>query len=436
MPSTPYDLVQDDQDLRVPLHAEQAFFHGITFQAKFVGWEEVPRPNTRAEIVQAMRRIRYECKVQNLKKRKVTIHISVNGVRVVLKKRRRKKKNWTNEPEEIELLNHPIYRIFYVSHDSSDLKIFSYIARDASTDTFKCSVFKSHKKSQAMRIVRTVGQAFEVCHKFNLHKNSLEPNDERSDISSSELLDVEQISEQQLSEDGERGGDNDTPKKEHLAITPDLSHTQPQRPNHLELMPSHSSLRKSNSLLCDVDDNPGSPSSPRSEITQLKDQLEAQALQTRQALGQLMLVREQLISETNARIEAQARTQQLLQQNRELLEHLASLGAYNEQQSAGLTSANIGMAPQLSSTAKVARWFQQLPWHTASLSRPESGFVSGDSRSEKYQEDHFYGGIAKETDDLCDEFLLVEGSSTIWTKLSAKKRRKLLGMRLGKVTTF
>lgn len=45
----------------------------------------------------------------------------------------------------------------------------------------------------------------------------------------------------------------------------------------------------------------------------------------------------------------QARTQQLLQQNRELLEHLASLGAYNEQQSAGLTSANIGMAPQVSS---------------------------------------------------------------------------------------
>jgi len=38
MPSTPYDLVQDDQDLRVPLHAEQAFFHGITFQAKVSHW--------------------------------------------------------------------------------------------------------------------------------------------------------------------------------------------------------------------------------------------------------------------------------------------------------------------------------------------------------------------------------------------------------------
>ncbi|XP_058987868.1 capon-like protein isoform X4 [Musca domestica] len=420
MPSTPYDLVQDDQDLRVPLHAEQAFFNGITFQAKFVGWEEVPRPNTRAEIVQAMRRIRYECKVQNLKKRKVTIHISVNGVRVVLKKRRRKKKNWTNDCEEIELLNHPIYRIFYVSHDSSDLKIFSYIARDASTDTFKCSVFKSHKKSQAMRIVRTVGQAFEVCHKFNIHKNSLDHTEERSDISSSELLDVETRSEQHVSDD-------DLHNKK--AVTPDLN--VPQRPNHLELIPQ-TNLSKSGSLMTDEDKSPTSPSSPSREINKLKDQLEQQAMQTRHALTQLMMVREQLISETNARIEAQARTQQLLQQNRELLEHLASLGAYNEQQAPGLTTANIGMAPQLSSTAKVARWFQQLPWNnTTSLSRPESGFVSGDSRSEKFPDDQQYF-----SEDLCDEFLLVEGSSTIWTKLSAKKRRKLLGMRLGKVTTF
>lgn len=39
----------------------------------------------------------------------------------------------------------------------------------------------------------------------------------------------------------------------------------------------------------------------------LSNQLEQQTLQTRQALAQLMLVREQLISETNARVEAQVR---------------------------------------------------------------------------------------------------------------------------------
>lgn len=32
----------------------------------------------------------YECKVQNLKKRKVAIHISVDGVKVSLKKKKRK----------------------------------------------------------------------------------------------------------------------------------------------------------------------------------------------------------------------------------------------------------------------------------------------------------------------------------------------------------
>ncbi|KAL5293178.1 NOS1AP family protein [Megaselia abdita] len=423
MPSTPYDLVEDDQDLRIPVHADQAFHHGITFNAKFIGWEEVPRPKNLSEIVQAMRRIRYDCKVQNLKKRKVTVNVSVNGVRVLLKKRRRKKKERKNEDdtEEIELMNHPIYRIFYVSHDCSDLKIFSFIARDPSSDTFKCSVFKSNKKSQAMRVVSTVGQAFEVCHQFNLQKNSLDNNDETSDLSF-ELYDSERRSQ---------NSDDDSSKKDQLAITPDISiQAPPQRPNHLELgthLNRSNNINNHKSSMSDGEKSPTSPtlSSSNNEVQKLKEQLEQQALQTRQALAQLIMVREQLISETNARMEAQARTQQLLQQNRELLEHLASLGAYTEPQQQSLTAANIAMAPQLSSTAKVARWFQQLPWNTASLSRPESGFVSGDSRSEKYHDD-----------DLCDEFLLVEGTSTLWTKLSAKKRRKLLGLRLGKVTTF
>lgn len=71
MPAQPYDLVKDDQDIRVPMYPEQAFYgNGITFQARLIGWQIVPRPSSRTEIVQAMRRIRYECKTQNAKKKK------------------------------------------------------------------------------------------------------------------------------------------------------------------------------------------------------------------------------------------------------------------------------------------------------------------------------------------------------------------------------
>lgn len=34
MPSQPYNLVKDEPDLRVPLHSDEAFFNGISFQAK------------------------------------------------------------------------------------------------------------------------------------------------------------------------------------------------------------------------------------------------------------------------------------------------------------------------------------------------------------------------------------------------------------------
>ncbi|KAI3368468.1 hypothetical protein L3Q82_025479 [Scortum barcoo] len=136
----------------------------------------------------------YEFKVKNIKKKKVNIVVSVDGVKVNLRKKK-KKKEWTWDESKMMVMQDPIYRyvsmtllcvsvledgaqsqiwvcgtsgkfasanqsrtrqsytkhfsemlIFYVSHDSQDLKIFSYIARDGQSNVFRCNVFKSKKK--------------------------------------------------------------------------------------------------------------------------------------------------------------------------------------------------------------------------------------------------------------------------------------------------
>ncbi|OXU25352.1 hypothetical protein TSAR_010633 [Trichomalopsis sarcophagae] len=145
-----YNLVHNDEyDTRIPLHSEEAFHRGIVFHAKFIGSMEVPRPTSRMEIVAAMRRIRYEFKAKGIKKKKVTLEVSVDGLKVTLRKKKfpilQKNHHYLDE-SKLALMHHPIYRIFYVSHDSHDLKIFSYIARDGSGNSFRCNVFKSSKK--------------------------------------------------------------------------------------------------------------------------------------------------------------------------------------------------------------------------------------------------------------------------------------------------
>ncbi|XP_023810152.1 carboxyl-terminal PDZ ligand of neuronal nitric oxide synthase protein isoform X1 [Oryzias latipes] len=354
---TKYNLVDDGHDLRIPLHNEEAFQHGINFEAKYIGSLDVTRPSSRVEIVAAMRRIRYEFKVKNIKKKKVNIVVSVDGVKVTLRKKK-KKKEWTWDESKMIVMQDPIYRIFYVSHDSQDLKIFSYIARDGQSNVFRCNVFKSKKKSQAMRIVRTVGQAFEVCHKLSLQhtqqnadgqedfkkigndssvpgvrayppvcvctffgsERELTGAEKTPTITEETDIDAEEVNQVPMAED--LNPDRGVTDLDATATTPEPNHSE-----NKQVSEEPSLLLNSPRMLLPASGtlSPGVPLSVHHQIQLLQQELQQQQQQTQVAVAQVHLLKDQLSVEATARLEAQARVHQLLLQNRDLLQHISLL---------------------------------------------------------------------------------------------------------------
>ncbi|NWY30992.1 CAPON protein, partial [Pheucticus melanocephalus] len=293
----------------------------------------------------------YEFKAKNIKKKKVNLIVSVDGVKVILKKKKKllslQKKEWAWDENKMLVMHDPIYRIFYVSHDSQDLKIFSYIARDGSSNVFRCNVFKSKKKSQAMRIVRTVGQAFEVCHKLSLQHTQQnadgqedadsERNGDDLDVPACRLSGVERAAASAEETDIDavelplpgadildfsRGvTDLDAVGKEVGGHTFNTGVLQSCLHPEDILTASPKMLLPSSAQLPDL----GTPLSAHHQMQLLQQLLQQQQQQTQVAVAQVHLLKDQLAAEAAARLEAQARVHQLLLQNKDLLQHISLL---------------------------------------------------------------------------------------------------------------
>ncbi|KAL5011588.1 hypothetical protein ScPMuIL_010139 [Solemya velum] len=331
-----YDLVSEDgYDSRIPLHNDDAFQHGIQYQTKYIGTLDVPRPSSRVEIVAAMRRIRYEFKAKAIKKKKVLLTISTDGVKVLLRNKKKKPQQWPWDDTRLLVMHHPIYRIFYVSHDSQDLKIWSYIARDGPANVFKCNVFKAYKKNHALRIVRSIGQAFEVCHKLSIHTvQSVLCDGDRSsgetecmvaknpnkqlEIEEKELPQLESVN---VGHEPKAVPPSDLALKKAQQLLNEMGVTSPNSP----VGGTTISSPMASPMLIDPIPDPQLPLSSHHQIQLLRQQLDQQQQQTQVAIAQVHLLKDQLAAETAARIEAQARAHQLLLHNRDLLDHLAQL---------------------------------------------------------------------------------------------------------------
>ncbi|XP_026559225.1 carboxyl-terminal PDZ ligand of neuronal nitric oxide synthase protein isoform X4 [Pseudonaja textilis] len=193
-----------------------------------------------------------------------------------------------------------------------------------------------------MRIVRTVGQAFEVCHKLSLQhtqQNADGQEDSHSEKSSEDL----EASASGLTE----------PEPVNTTEETDIDAVDIRRPgsDHLEFTRGVTDLdavgKKTSGLLCIKDlvhkENilmashkillPSSTQLPESEVPLsahhqmqfLQQLLQQQQQQTQFAVAQVHLLKDQLVTEAAARLEAQARVHQLLLQNKDLLQHISLL---------------------------------------------------------------------------------------------------------------
>ncbi|KAG7313296.1 hypothetical protein JYU34_000406, partial [Plutella xylostella] len=291
--------------------------------------------------------------------------------------------------------------------------------------------------SQAMRIVRTVGQAFEVCHNMQRQEREAAEAAEAASVSArgdpvsargdpapsstgSDILPFKESGASSLLAQAEAAAAVETkPPPEFELLPPPARKANPRRPAQSSAAGVSLSLPEcvTKVEVCDTSGDASTPLTAQHQMQLLRERLDQQAQQTRVAVAQLILLRDQLAAEQAARCEAQARTHQLLVHNKELLEHISALVAHLQERDTTrrVDAHQLTLLPQLSSSAKIDRWFSLLPGSMAALSRPESGFVSG-------------------VEDA-DAATLAEARNLL-LQLSTKKKRRLIPIRFSRRKTI
>ncbi|XP_011337833.1 capon-like protein isoform X3 [Ooceraea biroi] len=199
-------------------------------------------------------------------------------------------------------------------------------------------------ESQAMRVVRTVGQAFEVCHKLSIN-NAAEDRERGDKDGENHAENYGDVYEDQEEIPNEQSQPSPSPVHKDISLLGDTEDSVPEQTSVTCLLRSHDGAATTTST-SPIRQSPsgtvtsecggllvgGELTALKHEIQLLRERLEQQSQQTRAAVAHARLLQDQLAAETTARVEAQTRTHQLLVQNKELLEHISALVSHLREQ--------------------------------------------------------------------------------------------------------